>query len=163
MNYVFFFWYFKWNLSTERNAYYLIKSPPVWWNHQPNKFKPNPVHSPLKPIITKLNAAFRSSPLQDIIQAAVLKTTMSCPPKSEPARERDPRKTPNVASRWCCGVVVVVKPKLFLFKIHHSEATMLERITRSIQLLKMKILKYPSQRYILETYEVAFNYLLPFV
>jgi len=24
---------------------------------------------------------------------------MSCPPKSEPARERDPRKTPNVASR----------------------------------------------------------------
>ena len=54
----------------------------------------------------------------------------------------------------------MVKPKLFLFKIHHSEATMLERITRSIQLLKMKILKYPSQRYILETYEVAFNHLL---
>ena len=34
---------------------------------------------------------------------------------------------------------------------------MLEQITRSIQLLKMKILKYSSQRYILETYEEAFN------
>ena len=79
------------------------------------------------------------------------KATMSCPSKSEPARERDPRKTPNVPSRWWWWDLNCS------FLIHHSGGTLLVQITRSIQLLKKQILKYSTRRFILETHEEAFN------
>ena len=142
--------YCKWNPSTERNVYYLKRSSPGWSNHQPNGYKLNLVHLPLKPF-TKLNAVSDLRHFKRSSRQLFWKPTMSCPPKSEPARERDPRKTPNVASRWWWWDLNCS------FLIHHSEGTLFVQITRSIQLSKKQILKYSTQRYILEAHEEAFN------
>ena len=84
-----------------------MRSSPGWSNHQPDKYKTNLVHSPLKPI-TKLNAAFRYSPLQEISQVAVLNTNHELPTKVQAGAGAGSKKDAE-----CCIKVVLVIPKLF--------------------------------------------------